>query len=96
MHNGFQEAKRQEGEEAASAGGDVKAEALAERRETFSERWAKAVAEAHPSAAAHQWLPPAATGGLPLERREHDAAASLSTAEEAQPLKPQTQPQPQT
>ena len=52
-----QEAKRQEREE-ASAGGDlkggaVKAEGLAERRETFSERWAKAVAEAHPSAAVH-------------------------------------------
>ena len=47
-----QEAKRQEREEAASVGGEKK-EALAERRETFSERWAKAVAEAHPSAAVH-------------------------------------------
>ena len=56
LHNGFQEAKRQEREEAASAGASVggeKKEALAERRETFSERWAKAVAEAHPSAAVH-------------------------------------------
>ena len=52
LHNGFQEAKRQEREEAASAGGEKK-EALVERRETFSERWAKAVAEAHPSAAVH-------------------------------------------
>ena len=56
LHNGFQEAKRQEREEAASVGasaGGEKKEALAERRETFSERWAKAVAEAHPSAAVH-------------------------------------------
>ena len=35
LHNGFQEAKRQQGQEgeaAASAGPDVKAEALAEQR----------------------------------------------------------------
>ena len=58
LHNGFQEAKRQEREdnqrqEAAASVGGEKQEALAERRETFSERWAKAVAEAHPSAAVH-------------------------------------------
>ena len=93
LHNGFQEAKRQEGEEAAAAGMDegalaLKAEALDARRSTFSERWAKAVAEAHPSSqpTEHQWRPPAATGGLPLQKREH-GAASLSTAEEAQLLR---------
>ena len=98
LHSGFEEAKRQEGEEAAAAeltmdaqGWDaaLKAEALDARKRTFSQRWAKAVVEAHPSAkpAAHQWQPPAATGGLPLQKREHDATAPLSTAEEAQLLR---------
>merc|ERR1740130_2587240 len=92
LHNGFTEAKRQEGEEAAAVGMDpdggaswLKAEALDARRSTFSNRWAKAVAEAHPGASkptGHQWRPPAATGGLPLQKREHEA--SLTRAEEAQ------------
>jgi len=94
LHNGFAEAKRQEGEEAAAVGMDpdggaswLKAEALDARRSTFSNRWAKAVAEAHPGASkptGHQWRPPAATGGLPLQKREQARAASLTRAEEAQ------------
>ena len=92
LHNGFQEAKRQEGQEgwqeglleAAAAGTEdgalaLKAEALDARRSTFSERWAKAVAEAHPSSRAeHQWRPPAATGGLPLQKREHAVTLTLT------------------
>merc|ERR1740130_2359784 len=102
LHNGFAEAKRQEGEEAAAVGMDpdggaswLKAEALDARRSTFSNRWAKAVAEAHPGASkptGHQWRPPAATGGLPLQKSEPATArrgaikATAATEEEEQEL----------
>ena len=86
LHKGLAEARRQEAESQADpvTAMDVKARAES-RRTTFSQRWAKAAAEAGARPARLPVGPPVATGGLPLQKRQ--AGMVGSRAEEAQLLR---------